>query len=294
MATAISATRHLKVAVIADAHLGSSHARPKELRNYLESIKPEILVIAGDLFDLNALNDGAFSLHQLAIVRRILNLSSEGTRVYYITGNHETALARRGNLRLGNLHVREEAVLSIEGHKYYIFHGDSLTAAVRYRLSNKHLEGSSHKLIGAIDRLRNRVRLSLGQPPWSLAGEIGRGEHEALHYEQTFRSLAIRSAQLKGCSRVICAHIHVPDIKRTLKPTGEETLYLNAGDWVSNLTALELRAGRWSVYDYNARDFSDHKSDGIPPASGVEREWIGANHGEVLQHILANGPTPVN
>ena len=30
-----------------------------------------------------------------------------------------------------------------------------------------------------------------------------------------------------------------------------QTLYLNSGDWVENLTALEYNDGSWSVYRYH-------------------------------------------
>jgi len=49
---------------------------------------------------------------------------------------------------------------------------------------------------------------------------------------------------------VICGHIHHPEIKKMSTPHGDVT-YMNSGDWIENLTALEYHDGQWSVYNYH-------------------------------------------
>ena len=36
---------------------------------------------------------------------------------------------------------------------------------------------------------------------------------------------------------------------------GGEVMYLNSGDWVENLTALEYNHGQWEVFKYEAKNF---------------------------------------
>jgi hypothetical protein len=48
---------------------------------------------------------------------------------------------------------------------------------------------------------------------------------------------------------VICGHIHHPEQKKIVTEKGEVT-YLNSGDWVENLTALEYDGTDWSIYRY--------------------------------------------
>jgi UDP-2,3-diacylglucosamine pyrophosphatase LpxH len=48
---------------------------------------------------------------------------------------------------------------------------------------------------------------------------------------------------------VICGHIHEPKIEKKENKNGA-TLYLNSGDWVENLTALEYNKKRWKLYHY--------------------------------------------
>ena len=51
---------------------------------------------------------------------------------------------------------------------------------------------------------------------------------------------------------MICGHIHVPVIKTGLD---NEFVYMNAGDWVENLTSLELQNHRWKIYHYDQADY---------------------------------------
>jgi Icc-related predicted phosphoesterase len=49
---------------------------------------------------------------------------------------------------------------------------------------------------------------------------------------------------------VICGHIHEPKMIRKATKKGT-TFYLNSGDWVENLTALEYNKKRWKLYRYD-------------------------------------------
>jgi hypothetical protein len=46
---------------------------------------------------------------------------------------------------------------------------------------------------------------------------------------------------------VICGHIHEPIITEKSNKKGT-VLYLNSGDWIENLTALEYHNNEWSLY----------------------------------------------
>ena len=48
---------------------------------------------------------------------------------------------------------------------------------------------------------------------------------------------------------MICGHIHKPQNRIVTTEKGS-VQYLNSGDWVENLTALEFNEGEWKVYQY--------------------------------------------
>jgi len=48
---------------------------------------------------------------------------------------------------------------------------------------------------------------------------------------------------------VVCGHIHQPEIRRISNDEGS-IVYLNSGDWIENLTALEYNNGQWELYRF--------------------------------------------
>jgi len=58
----------------------------------------------------------------------------------------------------------------------------------------------------------------------------------------------------QGYDYVICGHIHQPKIRGYENSKGS-VIYMNSGDWVENLTALEYDGEEWSMYKYSDEDF---------------------------------------
>ena len=48
---------------------------------------------------------------------------------------------------------------------------------------------------------------------------------------------------------VICGHIHEPKMELVENENGKTT-YLNSGDWIENLTALEYNNKKWKLYKH--------------------------------------------
>ena len=81
--------RHVDVVVISDLHLGTYGCHAKEIVNYLQSISPNLLILNGDIVDGWQFNKRYFPAAHLEVINEILNLQHNGTRVVYITGNHD-------------------------------------------------------------------------------------------------------------------------------------------------------------------------------------------------------------
>lgn len=80
------------------------------------------------------------------------------------------------------------------------------------------------------------------------------------NFEQTASDIAIEN----NYDYVVCGHIHQPEIK-TITNQNSSVQYLNSGDWVENLSALEYNNDKWKLYNFykdsNMIDvLSDHKS----------------------------------
>ena len=77
-------------------------------------------------------------------------------------------------------------------------------------------------------------------------------------FEQTAADLAVE----KKYSYVICGHIHHSEIREMQATDGSgSVLYLNSGDWVESLTALEYYNGDWTIFKYDPADFKTENDE---------------------------------
>ena len=100
-----------------------------------------------------------------------------------------------------------------------------------------------------LNRFVNFTLRLLGQQKISLSKRIKDGVKNAVKSKNNFEQTAADIAISKGYDYVVCGHIHKPDIKEMSNEMGT-VCYMNSGDWVENLTALEYEQGEWSLYRY--------------------------------------------
>ena len=76
------------------------------------------------------------------------------------------------------------------------------------------------------------------------------------NFEKVVSDIAIE----KKYDFVLCGHIHKPEIRTIENETGM-TVYLNSGDWIENLTALEYNDKKWCLYTYeeDMEDFDERQ-----------------------------------
>ena len=123
--------RTLDVVVLSDIHLGTYGCHAKELVNYLKSISPQLLILNGDVIDGWQFSKSYFPTAHMQVIKEILDLLSRGTRVVYITGNHDEILRRYSDLALGNFQLTDKLVIEMNGEKTWIFHGDVFDATTK-------------------------------------------------------------------------------------------------------------------------------------------------------------------
>ncbi|MBR9920751.1 MAG: UDP-2,3-diacylglucosamine diphosphatase [Bacteroidetes bacterium] len=247
--------RKLDIAVISDVHLGTYGCHARELLNYLKSIEPSTLILNGDFIDIWQFRKRYFPKDHLKVIQRILKMSSKGTKVYYITGNHDDALRRYSDFSSGNIHLRDKLVLQLQDKKYWIFHGDVFDLFIQYSPFLARLGGKGYDWLIRINRFINRLRERMGKPHMSFAKRVKYSVKEAVKFISNFEETAIRLAAEQEYDYVLCGHIHRPGMK-SVDVDGHKVTYLNSGDWVESLTALEYNWGKWTLYEYDETDYS--------------------------------------
>lgn len=246
--------RELDIVVISDVHLGTYGCHAKELLTYLKSIKPENLILNGDFIDIWQFKKKQFPKLHTQVIQVILRMAQQGTKVYYVTGNHDDNLRRYADFSTGNIFLRNHLTIQLNQKKYWIFHGDVFDLSIQYSPFVAKLGGKGYDFLIRVNRFVNNTREKLGKPKMSLAKTIKDSVKKAVKFVSDFEEKAIDLASEKGYDYVICGHIHKPQM-RSVNRNGRQIIYLNSGDWIENLTALEYQWGRWSIYTYDENDY---------------------------------------
>ena len=243
--------RELEVVVISDVHLGTYGCHATELLQYLKSIRPHTLILNGDIIDIWNFRKSYFPASHMDVLRRIMKMASKGTKVVYITGNHDDLLRKYTDLELGNLQIVDKYFLELNNKKAWIFHGDVFdnTTKGSAKLLAK-LGGKGYDWLILINRLMNWILEKFGKEKMSLSKRVKDSVKKAVSWVNNFETTAAELAIEKKYDYVICGHIHKQQI-RTVTTEKGSVQYLNSGDWVENLTSLEYNEGKWSIYQFN-------------------------------------------
>lgn len=246
--------RKPELVILSDIHLGTYGCHARELLNYLKSISPETLILNGDIVDFWSLKKSSFPKSHVEVLDTLIQMTYQGTKIYYITGNHDDVLRQISNFSLGNINLREKLILHLDQKKYWIFHGDVFDTSVTITPWLAKLGGISYDWLIRFNRLINKWRLRTGKERISLSKSVKNGVKQAVRFVHDFEKIIISQAIQQQYDYVICGHIHTPMIKKVTTSKGE-VMYMNSGDWVENLTSLEYYDGHWSIYEYDDLDF---------------------------------------
>ncbi|HCE56685.1 MAG TPA: UDP-2,3-diacylglucosamine hydrolase [Prolixibacteraceae bacterium] len=246
-------TRELEVSVISDLHLATHACKSKKILKYLRSVNPKTLVLNGDIIDSWRFSRNYFPKGHLKVVRQLIKMMEKGTRIFYITGNHDEFLRRFEKIQIGNLQILNQLVLELDGKKTWIFHGDIFDEVIHETKWLAKIGAASYGLITLINNALTPVFGFFTQKEIILFKSIKNGltkeKPEPTVFEQKIGEVAVK----QGYPTVICGHTHVP--KDKFIPTENFAIhYLNCGDWVENFTAAEYESGKWSLYYYTETD----------------------------------------
>ncbi len=266
--------RPVDVVVLSDLHLGTYGSRAKEITSYLRSIAPQMLILNGDIIDIWQFSKHYFPASHFGVIKEITHLMSNGTRVIYITGNHDETLRRYSGLDLGNFQLIDKLVIEINHKMTWIFHGDVFDNTTRGSAKILAKLGSSgYGLLIVLNRFINGALRLIRQPRISLSKKIMAGVNKAVAKINDLEMIAAELAIEKKYDYVICGHIHQPCKKNIVTDKGS-VVYLNSGDWIEHLSALEYRDNDWHLYQYDASLSENNTPETSRPVVNVVSEEI--------------------
>ena len=196
----------------------------------------------------------------MKVVQRIFNLLSNGTKIYYLTGNHDEMLRKFTDFKLGNMEILNKVVLELDGKKAWFFHGDVFDVTMKNSKWLAKLGGWGYDFLIMLNSAVNFLLNVFGREKVSFSKKIKNSVKQAVKFIDDFESTAIDIAIEKKFDFVVCGHIHQPQIRK-VEHAGGETTYLNSGDWIENLTALEYNKGKWKLYHHKETKHEKHDDE---------------------------------
>jgi UDP-2,3-diacylglucosamine pyrophosphatase LpxH len=240
--------------------LGTFGCHAKELNDYLKSISPKRLVLNGDIIDIWNFRKRYFPKSHLKVVRTLLNMAANGIKIDYLTGNHDEALRRFVGFDLGNIRLSNKLIIEQDDKQIWIFHGDVFDISIQQAKFIAKLGGWGYDLLIWFNRIINLYLEKRGKEKYSLSKKIKDSVKKAVKFIADFENVAAELAIEKGYDYVICGHIHQPQIRK-VKKGRLSTVYMNSGDWVENLSALEYSNEKWSLYTHPVGKLDDQNTN---------------------------------
>lgn len=222
---------------ISDIHLGSKGTDAKKLLNTLKKYKPKTLFIVGDFIDGWLLQRRSYWTQEYTnVIRKILSYSKDGTKVIYITGNHDEFLREYSPSRFGNILLVDEW----EWNDYYITHGDKYDGVVQLKWLGK-LGAYGYEVAIGIDRFMKRLGYKK-----SFSKMLKNRVKEAVKFITTFERQLAYQAYIRNKRGVICGHIHKPESKEIIVKD-KKIQYFNCGDWIENYSYFIYDGGEMKL-----------------------------------------------
>ncbi len=273
--------RKVDILVISDIHLGTYGCQSKALLNYLNSIKPKRVILNGDIIDMWQFSKKYWPKSHMKIIQKITKWVSQGVKVTYITGNHDELLRKFAGFKMGTLSIENKLLLELDGKKVWIFHGDVFDVTMKHSKWLTRLGSHGYDLLILINALVNWVSERMGKGKISLSKNIKNSVKQAVKFINDFEKITAEIAIRNGYDYVLCGHIHHPEMK-TIETEKGKVSYLNSGDWIENLSALEYNEGEWTLFKYNESDFVDAEME----VDNSEQDLVMMDSGQLFNQML--------
>ncbi len=244
--------RKLDILVLSDVHLGTYGCHAKELLLYLKTIKPKTVILNGDIIDIWQFSKRYWPKSHMKVVKQLMTWMGKGVKIYYVTGNHDEMLRKFVGFKMGSLKIVNKVILELEdGKSAWFFHGDVFDVTMQHSKWLAKLGAVGYDTLILINRFANFISEKVfKRGKLSLSKKIKNSVKSAVKFINSFEQTAADIGISNKYDYVVCGHIHQPEMREIENENGK-IIYLNSGDWIENLTALEYTDGKWDIYRFD-------------------------------------------
>ncbi len=223
--------------LISDVHIGSRGSNVIELCKILREYTPNEIIIIGDFIDGWLLKRRWYwKLEYTILFNQLMELMSNGTKITYVTGNHDDFLRQFTPLHFNNIEVVDEFIWN----NYYVSHGDLYDGVVKLRWLG-YIGGLGYELAIIIDRFIKKLGYKKSFSKW-LKVTV----KDAVKFITDFEQQVAYQAKERDCIGVICGHIHTP-IDKIVRVGEIPIRYLNCGDWIENNSYIIYNDNKFEI-----------------------------------------------
>ncbi len=233
----------MRAIFLSDAHL--RHPQDQNYQLLLEFLNQQkqldALFLLGDIFEFWLGYDHLVFSAYVPLLEKLRQFSAAGTRLYFVEGNHDFLLGRYFRETLNCTIIPEQQIISWDGLKIMVCHGDLLNPGAGYRQLRKFWRSRFVRGLARIVHPDQVWRFGLWLSSKSAKNDPDRPHHDPLPYLQTYVEKNAR-----GCDLVVAGHFHYP---RTA--SYENTRIIALGDWIHQFSYAELMDGKLELKSFD-------------------------------------------
>jgi UDP-2,3-diacylglucosamine hydrolase len=244
-----------KIYFASDFHLGvpdaaASLVREKKIVRWLDTIRhdAQMLFLVGDIFDFWFEYRHAIPKGFIRLQGKLAELSDNGLPIYLFTGNHDMWMFDYFTHELNIPVLRKPVSIRVNGHKFFIGHGDGLGPKdYTYKVLKKVFANKiSHWLFARI-----HPNLGIGVANyWSRKSRIQNTKEDEVFKpgEEWLVTYCTDMEQHNHHDFYIFGHRHLPlDLQ-----INENSRYVNLGEWVNYCSYAEYDGHNLNLHYFEA------------------------------------------
>lgn len=242
----------IRTLFLSDLHIGHKGFDVGAVVDLLKATEVSIIYLVGDFVDGWKLKKRWHWEHSYtALIDQLVQKRKQGTKIFYITGNHDEeiryltplrriAMAERLRIKVGNQYIHK----TVDKRRLVIMHGDQFdNFLLRGRVSRwgdavYEALGDLFGFYGRAPKIRTGGRIK----PFSLAKAlVKRSGKTALKLLNNFERTSARLVKRRKLDGIICGHTHIPK----LKTLSDGRVFGNCGMWTgqTNTAIIEREDG---------------------------------------------------
>jgi len=244
-----------KIYFASDFHLGApdyetSLQREKKIVAWLDKVSEDAteIFLVGDIFDFWFEYKRAIPKGFVRLQGKIAELTDRGIPIHVFTGNHDMWIFDYIPKELGVSLYREPITREFFGKRYFIGHGDGLGPGDRgYKFIKKVFANKISQWFFA--RLHPNFGIWLAEKSSKTSRAHTGNSDEKYHGDENEWLFQFCQDTLKTqhYDYFVFGHRHLP----LEKEVGENSMYVNLGEWINYCTYLEVSANKVELKTWN-------------------------------------------